>query len=157
MKLYKLYLAKSLLVFCFLIPAMWVLAGVIGIIVGAVGKFGSDGPPTGIFVIPLVGGFFLAYMHLRIPFEINVRDDSMIEFRSVFRRTIISPVEIESVCKALCTGVDRCCSPKWTGSSAESNGWLSRFHHYTQIIEPSSQNETLLTAFYLGARSLLGF
>jgi hypothetical protein len=70
MKLYKLYLAKSLLVFCFLIPAMWVLAGVIGIIVGAVGKFGSDGPPTWIFVIPLVGGFFLAYMHLRIPLDV---------------------------------------------------------------------------------------
>jgi hypothetical protein len=80
MKLYKLYLAKSLLVFCFLIPAMWVLAGVIGIIVGAVGKFGSDGPPTWIFVLPLVGGFFLAYMHLRIPFEIKVRDDSMMLF-----------------------------------------------------------------------------
>jgi hypothetical protein len=97
MKLYKLYLANSLLVFALLIPAAWILAGVIGIIVGTVGKFDPDGPPTWIFVLPLIGGVFLANMHLRIPFEIKVRDDGMIEFRSVFRRTIISPVEIESV------------------------------------------------------------
>ena len=31
------------------------------------------------------------------PFEIKLRDDSIIEFRSVFRRTTISPMEVKSV------------------------------------------------------------
>lgn len=97
MKLYKLYLAKPLLVFYLLILAAWVFAGVIGIILGAMGKFGSDGPPVWAFVIWLCGALFVAYMWLRIPFEIKIHDDNMIEFRSVLRRTTVSPHEIKSV------------------------------------------------------------
>jgi hypothetical protein len=95
-KLYKLYLAKPLLVFYLLMLAAWVLAGVIGIIVGAI-KLGSDGPPVWAFVIWLCGALFVAYMWLRIPFEIKIHDDTMIEFRSVLRTTTISPVDIKSV------------------------------------------------------------
>lgn len=97
MKLYRLYLAKPLLVFYLLILAVWIFAGVVGIIVASVGGFGSDGPPAWTFLIILVGALFMAYMWLRIPFEIRVRDDAIIEFRSVLRRVAISPVEIKSV------------------------------------------------------------
>jgi hypothetical protein len=95
MKLYKLYLAKPLLVFYLLMLAAWVFAGTIGIIVGALGKL--DGPPLGVFVIWFCVALFVAYMWLRIPFEIKIHDDNMIEFRSLLRKTIISPVEIKSV------------------------------------------------------------
>jgi hypothetical protein len=97
MRLYRLYIAKPLLVFYLLMLAAWVFAGIIGIIVGAAGKFGSDGPPAWIFLILVVVALFTAYMCLRIPFEIKMRDDAHIEFRSVLRRTTISPAEIKSV------------------------------------------------------------
>jgi len=97
MKLYKLYLAKPLLVFYLLMFAALFLAGAIGTIYGAVGGFGSNGPPTVAFLVMLVVALFTAYMWLRIPFEITVRDDNIMEFRSVLRRVTISPVEIKSV------------------------------------------------------------
>jgi hypothetical protein len=97
MKLYKLYLAKPLLAFYLVMLAAWVFAGAVGIIVGAIGKFGPDGPPAWIFVIWFCVALFVAYMWLRIPFEIEIHDDNMVEFRSVFRRTISSPLEIKSI------------------------------------------------------------
>jgi hypothetical protein len=97
MKLYKLYLAKPLLVFYLFMLAAWVFAGLIGIILGVMAKFGSDGPPVWAFVIWFCGALFVAYMWLRIPFEIKIHDDTMVEFRSVLGRTIISPVEVKSV------------------------------------------------------------
>jgi hypothetical protein len=36
-------------------------------------------------------------MWLRIAFEIRIRDDAKIEFRSIFRTTVVSPAEIKSV------------------------------------------------------------
>jgi hypothetical protein len=71
-------------------------AGVIGIIVGAI-RLGSDGPPVWACVIWLCGALFVPYMWLRMPFEIKIHDDNMIEFRSVLRTTTISPVDIKSV------------------------------------------------------------
>jgi hypothetical protein len=97
MKLYKLYLAKPLLVFYLFMLAAWVFAGLIGIILEVMAKFGSDGSPVWVFVIWFCVALFVAYMWLRIPFEIKIHDDAMIEFRSVLGRTIISPVEIKSV------------------------------------------------------------
>jgi hypothetical protein len=97
MKVYRLYLAKPLLVFYLLMLAASVVAGFTGIIVGVVGRPNLDGPPEWIFVIFLGFALLIAYMCLRIPFEIKVRDDTAIEFRSVLRRITISPVEIKSV------------------------------------------------------------
>jgi hypothetical protein len=97
MKLYKLYVAKPLLVFYLVMFAAWIFAGVIAIIVGAVGKLGRNGPPVWIFVIWLGAASLISYFWLRIPFEIRIRDDSSIEFRSLLQRTIISPSEIKSV------------------------------------------------------------
>ncbi len=97
MKLYKLYLGKPLLVFYLAMLAVFVSIGVVGIVVGAIGKLSSEGPPVWVFVILLGFALFNAYMWLRFPFEIKVRDDSIIEFRSVFRRTTISPMEVKSV------------------------------------------------------------
>jgi hypothetical protein len=98
MRLYKLYLAKPLVVFYLVMLAAWVLTGAVEIVFGAMGKLGSDGPPVWGCAIWLAGALFVAYMWLRIPFEIKTHDDTSIEFRSVFRRTIISPIEIKSVC-----------------------------------------------------------
>jgi hypothetical protein len=97
MKTYKLYLAKPLLVFYLVMFTALVFVGVIGIIFGAVAKLGSDGPPVWVSVIWCCIALFVAYMWLRIPFEIKIHDDTMVEFRSVLRRTMISPVEIKSV------------------------------------------------------------
>jgi hypothetical protein len=97
MKVYKLYIAKPLLIFYLIMFGFWTIAPVIGIIVDATGKMGSDGPPIWIFLIWLCFGCFLSYMWLRVPFEIRVRDDSTIEFRSMFRTTVVSPREIKSV------------------------------------------------------------
>jgi len=97
MKLYKLYLGKPLLIFYLVVLAVLVSVGIVGIVVGAIGKVGSEGPPVWVFVILLGFALFNAYMWLRFPFEIKVRDDSFIEFRSVFRRTTISPMEVKSV------------------------------------------------------------
>ena len=97
MKLYKLYLGKPLLIFYLVVLAVLVSVGIVGIVVGAIGKLGSEGPPVWVFVILLGFALFNAYMWLRFPFEIKLRDDSIIEFRSVFRRTTISPMEVKSV------------------------------------------------------------
>ena|SRR2546423_5572266 len=97
MRLYRLYIAKPILVFHLLMLAALVFAGIIGSITGAAGKLGPDGPPAGVFLVFLVVPLFTAYMCLRIPFEIKMRDDGLIEFRSVLRRTTIPLVGIKSV------------------------------------------------------------
>jgi hypothetical protein len=97
MKVCRLYLAKPLLIFYLFMFAAFVIAGVVGIIVAALGMFGSGGPPAWVFIIVLVFGLFNAYMWLRIPFEIKILDDATIEFRSLLRNRTVSPAEIKSV------------------------------------------------------------
>jgi uncharacterized membrane protein YfcA len=77
--------------------AAWVFPGLVGVIIGAFGKLGSEEPPVWVFILVLVFALFAAYMWLRFPFEITIRDDSVIEVCSVFRRTI-SFVEEEFIC-----------------------------------------------------------
>lgn len=97
MKVYKLYLAKPLLIFYLAILTLWVFAGVAGSIYAAAGGFGSDGPPAILFIAVLMVAIFNAYMWLRIPFEIKVQDDGTMEFRSVLRRVAIPASQIKSV------------------------------------------------------------
>jgi hypothetical protein len=97
MKLYKLYLAKPLLLFYLVMFGALVFAAVVGIVLGMAGRLGSEGPPLWVFVILLAFALFSGYMWLRFPFEIKVRDDNIIEFRSIFRRVAISPNEIRAV------------------------------------------------------------
>lgn len=97
MKLYKLYVAKPLLVYYLAMLGLFVLVGIVGLGASTAGKFGADAPPAWVFVIVLVFAVFTAYMWLRYPFEIRIRDDSAVEFRSVFRRTTISPSDIQLV------------------------------------------------------------
>jgi hypothetical protein len=97
MKVYKLYIAKPLLIFYLAGLATFVSVGVIGILVATLGKFGTEGPPAWVFVIVLGFALFQSYMWLRFPFEIKIRDDNMIEFRSMFRRVTLSPCEIKAV------------------------------------------------------------
>src|SRR2546421_520807 len=67
MKLYKLYLGKPLLIFYVVMLAVFVSVGVVGIVVGAIGKLSSEGPPVWVFVILLGFALFNAYMWLRLP------------------------------------------------------------------------------------------
>lgn len=97
MKVYKLYLAKPLLVFYLGMFAVWIVTVIAVAAAGALGKLGSERPPAWIFLIFLALAFFVPYMWLRHPFEIKIRDDNMIEFRSVLRRVVVSPMEVESV------------------------------------------------------------
>ena len=73
------------------------LAGIAGIVATALGKLGPAGPPVWVFILWLGWLSFMSYMWLRFPFEIRIRDDAKIEFRSLFRTTIISPTEIKFV------------------------------------------------------------
>jgi len=43
MKLYRLYVAKPLLVFYLVMFTAWIIAGVVGTIVGVLGKLGPGG------------------------------------------------------------------------------------------------------------------
>lgn len=97
MKVYKLYIAKPLLVFYLLMLSALVLAAVVGIVLTGFGKLDPNGPPVWVFIILL--GFVLlnAYMWLRFPFEIKIHNDSSIEFHSIFRRVILSPGSIQAV------------------------------------------------------------
>jgi len=97
MKTYNLYLAKPLLIFYLLMFGAWVLAGIGGIIASALGVFGPDGPPVIAFVVLFGIALFNSYMWLRIPFEIKILDNTIIEFRSLLRRTTVSPTDIKSV------------------------------------------------------------
>lgn len=97
MRIYKLYIAKPLLVFYLVMLSALVLAGVVGIVVTAFGKLDPNGPPVWVFIMVFAFALFNAYMWLRFPFEIKIRDDNLIEFRSIFRRVIISPGTIQAV------------------------------------------------------------
>jgi len=96
MKVYKLYLAKPLLILYLCIFAAWVLGAISGIIITATGAFGSDAPPPWLFAIALAFGLFTAYMWLRFPYEIRVEGNTA-EFRSIFRKTAVPLTEIKSV------------------------------------------------------------
>lgn len=97
MKVYKLYIAKPLLVFYLVWLAAFVSVGVVGIVVTASGRLDPNGPPLWVFIIILGFALFNAYMWLRFPFEIKINDDNRIEFRSIFRRVTVSPNEIKAV------------------------------------------------------------
>jgi hypothetical protein len=98
MKSYRLYFAKPLLIYFFVPFAALVLGGIIATVALAVTtSSGRDQPPwQAVAVIPAMGAF-AGYFYLRIPFEIRIHDDHMIEFRSLFRRTRLAPGEIVSV------------------------------------------------------------
>jgi lipopolysaccharide export LptBFGC system permease protein LptF len=67
MKVYKLYIAKPLLIFYLAGLATFVSVGVIGIIVATLGKFGTEGPPAWVFVIVLGFALFQSYIVVKIP------------------------------------------------------------------------------------------
>ncbi len=97
MKRYRLYLAKPLLALYFFALAGMILGGTAGIVALALGKSGPAGPPVWLALIWLVLVFLIAYRLLRFPFEITIRDDAMIEFRSLFRRAVLAPSAVKLV------------------------------------------------------------
>jgi len=97
MKIYRLYVAKPLLIIYLLVFGALIAGSFAGIIIAALGKFGPDGPPVGLFVILLGVALWNGYYWLRFPFEIKLKDDNSVEFRTIFRRTIASPSDIRSI------------------------------------------------------------
>ena len=96
MKVYRLYLAKPLLIVYLLVILSWPLIGVLGIGAALFGAFGPDRSAAWLFVVLLGIGLLNSYMYLRFPFEIKLIDD-MFEFRSVVRKTLVPVAEIKSV------------------------------------------------------------
>ncbi len=96
MKVYRLYVAKPLLIVYLLVILSWPLIGVIGIAAAAFGAFGPDRSAAWLLVVVLGIGLFSSYTWLRFPFEIRV-NDGMIEFRSVVRKTFVPVADIKSM------------------------------------------------------------
>lgn len=96
MKIYRLYVAKPLLIVYLLFILSWPLIGVLGIGAAVFGLFGPDRSAAWLFVIVLGIGLFSSYTWLRFPFEIRV-NDGVAEFRSVVRKTVVPVAEIKSV------------------------------------------------------------
>ena len=96
MKVYRLYLAKPILIFYLVLLIALPLAVAVGLTCAALGLFGADGPPTIVFVVVLPVALLSSYMCLRIPFEIRVENDTA-EFRSVLGKQDIPLSEISSI------------------------------------------------------------
>lgn len=96
-KLYKLYFWKPLVAIYVGVPALFILAGLICFGAALAGKFGTDGPPAWVFVFVVAFGIVNGYMWVRFPYLITVQEDGTIQFRSIFRTTTISPLEIKSI------------------------------------------------------------
>ena len=97
MKVYRLYVAKPLLIVYLLVILSWPLVGVAGIAAAMLGAFGPDRSAAWLFVMVLGIGLLNSYLCLRFPFEIRV-NDGVAEFRSVVRRTVVPMAAIKSVC-----------------------------------------------------------
>jgi hypothetical protein len=94
MRVYKLvkpvrYLLWGLLVF---------LAG-IGVVVGVQGLAAAGAPPDlkGIALLWLGIVLWIGYVYLRIPFEITLKDDNLLEFKSVLKTTAVAPGDIVAI------------------------------------------------------------
>jgi hypothetical protein len=89
-------LAKPLVIFYLvLFIALPLALAVVGTCAG-LGLFGSDGPPAIAFLIGLPVALYASYTYLRIPFEIQVENDTA-TFRSVLRKRAVPLVEISSI------------------------------------------------------------
>lgn len=97
MKIYRLYVAKPLLVFYIFTVAALIAGSLVGIVMAAMGKFATGGPPVWVFLILLSVALWNGYWWLRFPFEVKLKDDNSIEFRAIFRKTTVSPFEIRSI------------------------------------------------------------
>jgi hypothetical protein len=95
MKVYRLYLAKPLLIFYLVMLIAFPLAFVVLSTCAAFGSF-RDAPPTIVFVIGLPLALYCSYRCLGIPFEIRVEKDTA-EFRSVLGKRVIPLSEISSI------------------------------------------------------------
>jgi hypothetical protein len=95
MRSYRLYIPTP-----FLLLFVAILAGlpIVALVLTGAAVLGRlEGPPWEFLLLCTVIMVFIAYMFLRIPFEIRIRDDGMLEFRSLFGRTSLSPSEVISV------------------------------------------------------------
>jgi hypothetical protein len=85
MKVYRRYLAKPILAFYLVLLVALPLAIAVGLTCAALGLFGTDGPPTLVFLVVLPVALFGSYMWLRIPSQIQVENNTA-EFHSVLRK-----------------------------------------------------------------------
>jgi hypothetical protein len=97
MKVYRLYVAKPLLIVYLVVILSWPLVGVAGIAAVMLGAFGPDRSAAWLFVFLLGIGLLNSYLCLRFPFEIRV-NEGVAEFRSLVRKTVVPVAAIKSVC-----------------------------------------------------------
>jgi hypothetical protein len=95
MKVYRLYLAKPLLISYLVLLIAFPLAFAVLSMCAALGLFG-DAPPAIVFVIGLPIALYASYMCFRIPFEIQVENDTGV-FRSILGKRVVPLSEISSI------------------------------------------------------------
>ncbi len=100
--------------------------------------FGPDGPPWPIGIVWLVVLVWVWYAFLRIPFEIRVLDDNNIEFKSLLKRTTISPMEIKSLkAWSISIGFLRL---KHSKGTIHLLNQIDDFHEFVSFIKASNPN-----------------
>ena len=94
MKVYKL--VKPVLV---LLWAILIFMAGIGVVVAVQGFTAAGAPPElkGISLLWLGIVLWIWYVYLKIPFEITLRDDNLLQFKSVIKTTVVAPGDIVSI------------------------------------------------------------
>jgi len=57
----------------------------------------AEPPPMWLFVPPIVFWGWFWYLMIRTPFELKIRQDQSVEFRSLFKRIVLAPQLIKSI------------------------------------------------------------
>jgi len=97
MKTYRLYLSRVVCWYYLIFVGVFFVVSLVLGTYAVLGHWEQSGPPWWIFSLPvLVAGYWLLWM-LRVPFEIGILDDGMIEFRSLLGKNRVQAREIESV------------------------------------------------------------
>jgi len=94
MKVYKLVKPVK-----FLLGAILIFMAGTGVVVGVHGLTAAGAPPDlkGISLLWLGIVLWICYVYLRIPFEITLRDDNLLEFKSVIKTTLVAPGDLVSI------------------------------------------------------------
>ena len=123
MKTYKCWPAFLLLISCLGIMTL------LGIYIG-IEKLGRS-DPVWFYILFMCFLGYGWYEYLRIPFEITIRADNLIEFRSVLKRTTVSPHEIESI-KVWGGGMIKI---KRKGGALRMLGQMDGFHDFISTVK----------------------
>ncbi len=96
----------------------------------------ANNPPLLFDIFWFLGLVGMWYITLQYPFEITIRDDKTIEFRSVIRKIIVMPIEIQSI-KASYPGF---ASVKLTKKSFHLINHFDGFHEFLTTVKSLNPN-----------------